>query len=51
MVVRVALEGRGWRVEVTKEAIWGQTRSWRVEHRITAIEGDLVDAMVVLTYV
>lgn len=27
------------RVVVMKEAIWGQTRGWRDEQRITAIEG------------
>jgi len=32
-----------------KEAIWGQTRGWRVEQMIIAIEGILVDGMVSLS--
>jgi hypothetical protein len=33
------LVGEVRRVVVMKEAIWGQTRGWRVEQRIIAIEG------------
>lgn len=55
MVERVAVvevevkEGRVCRVEVTNEAICGQTRGWRVEQMITAIEGVFVDVMVTLS--
>jgi hypothetical protein len=50
MVVRVTLEvkeGRARRVLLTKEAIWGQTRGWRVEQMNTPIEGVWVDAIVI----